>query len=266
MHFKNQLVDSKIILEKDAGIMMTIGFVEEPVRIHERRKSSHTEPVRKNASDFRADFQQIIDQYIVSGSKQCINISARVRKKILLSMPRPKGRFSLMNSMEFMKKSSRTVKTPTLDRVVSDECDDHRASSVSTPGSIAGTPSMGSVNAKESVDGMNTMQSVPGRVSKISLTAKSTLDTESTWDSARTTSMGMAIAQIAAHNLEERSWFEQKIEKLDLAVEDVIRLLKRDSLFRFYSSPEYARLIQRSLTNIDTDTLEKTARLSIGMK
>ena len=266
----------RIILEENAGIMMTIGFEEE--RPERRRNLSAMsgasdlddgEPA-KSAKEFRKDLQKIINLYIASGSKQCINISARMRKKILLSMPRSRTRFSLMNSMELKKSKTpgKNIKSPsagnvpsspsptslTLERVTSNEpqLDPDTESDGENMRNGATSSALSGISSGDTTDNdrndRNDRKEGDGQTLHV--------DAPNIWDS-RMTSMSSAIHQIQKRSHKERDYFEQKLQKLDLAVEDVIKLLKRDSLVRFYSSPEYQRLIMRTITELDGDALGK---------
>jgi len=257
MQFKNELIESKIIKRANAGVMMNIGFMEEKTNHDTKhRPSDGTESIPKSPEKFREDLQAIINQYITSDSKRCINISSKVRKKILLSMPKAKSpRLSLNLSFEFKK----NPKSLDLERIGSAEADkdgpgtppDSDDEDIHRLGVRDGVSD--EVIESKTCD----LHSItPGTLTQEVSGSKSKQLQQPDHDvfETRMTSMSCAIHQIAAHHIEERTFFEQKLEKLDLAVEEVIKLLKRDSLFRFYSSPEYNRLMMRSLTEIESDT------------
>jgi len=258
MQFKNELIKSKIILKANAGVMMDIGFIEEKSNdTRNTRTSDGSEYIPKSPDEFRKDLQQIIDHYIASESTLCINISCKVRKKILLSIPKsksPVSRFSLnlsFGSADNPKSLERIGsadgdKNPESPGTPCDSDDETgRAHDAVIECDIKSTPVTPGTLA-EDLGAPGTLElDVSGSKSK-------QLQQPDVWDT-RMTSMSCAIQQIAQHNIEERTFFEQKLEKLDLAVEEVIKLLKRDSLFRFYSSPEYNRLMMRTLTDIESD-------------
>merc|ERR1712083_697907 len=146
--------------------------------------------------------------------------------------------------------------TPSFEKVVSND-PEHRHSQLQLAGAtITNSPddNVGGVQRQNAKDQHH-----------LGTTATTEAEQDEFWNT-RLSSMSQAVVEIAQHNLDERTYFEQKLQKLDLAVEDVLKLLKRDSLVRFHCSQEYARLMQRTLTDLDSVALEAAARASISRK